>query len=71
MIKYERLFDLLENEKISQYQLVKRDHVIGGNTYDQLRDGKSVTTDTLNKLCNYLQCDISDIIEYIPDDTLN
>jgi putative transcriptional regulator len=30
--------------------------------------GYSTSTDTLNKLCTFFNCEISDLIEYISDD---
>ncbi len=30
--------------------------------------GYSTSTDTLNKLCNFFNCEISDLVEYISDE---
>jgi DNA-binding Xre family transcriptional regulator len=29
-------------------------------------EGSNVTTDNLDRLCNYLECELSDLAEYIP-----
>ena len=34
----------------------------------RLRYNQPVSTNTLDRLCNILECDISDIMEHIPDD---
>lgn len=70
MIKYERLFDYLRNEGITEYRL-KKEKIVSASSIQRMHEGLSISIDTLDKLCNYLKCDISDIIEYIPDDTLN
>ena len=33
----------------------------------RLKAGESVSTNTLDALCKILQCDIRDIVEYLPD----
>ncbi|WP_243171477.1 helix-turn-helix transcriptional regulator [Faecalispora jeddahensis] len=40
---------------------------ISGSTLLRLQNNESVSTNTLNTLCNILKCDLSDIVEYIPD----
>lgn len=30
-------------------------------------DAKGIEFNTLNTLCNFFECDISDILEYVPD----
>lgn len=38
---------------------------------DKLRNDKNIYVSTLNDLCNMLECDLSDIIEYTPDKNLS
>ena len=35
----------------------------------KLGKGANITTDVLLKLCEYLNCDISDIVEVVPDES--
>lgn len=35
-------------------------------TYYRIRDGESVTIDTIGKICELLDCPVSDVIEYVP-----
>ncbi len=42
---------------------------IGKSTLSTIRNNKNIniSVHTLNKLCKYFDCKISDLIEYIPD----
>jgi DNA-binding Xre family transcriptional regulator len=35
----------------------------------KLGKGANITTDVLLKICEYLNCDIADIVEVVPDDS--
>lgn len=37
----------------------------------KLGKGANITTDVLLKICEYLNCDISDIVEVVPDESAN
>jgi DNA-binding Xre family transcriptional regulator len=56
----------MEKKHKSGYNLL-RDNVIGGGTLARMKQGKSVSTDTINSLCNYLHCKPGDIMTYSPD----
>lgn len=68
MITFEPLWETLKRKNISQYTLIK-EYGVSTGTLDALRKNRSVTLNTLNDLCNILQCDISDIIQFTPDKT--
>ena len=68
MIVFDRLFRTLEKRGKTPYNLIK-DRIIGGGTLQRIRDGKSISTDTVNDLCNYLSCKPSDIMTYTRDTT--
>ena len=63
MISYQRLWQKLEEEGVSQYRLIKEG--ISNSTLMRLKRNENVNTDTLNKLCQILHCNIEEIIEYI------
>ncbi len=67
MIVFDPLWKTLEQKQVSQYTLIK-DYGVSTGTLDALRKNKSITLNTLNDLCNILQCEVSDVIEFIPDD---
>ena len=66
MITFDKLFQTMEKKHKSGYNLL-RDNVIGGGTLARMKQGKSVSTDTINSLCNYLHCKPGDIMTYSPD----
>ena len=67
MIRYDKLFETMKKKNISQYKLIKVYHVSTGQL-DRLRRNENVSTYTLNMLCKILDCKLSDIAEYIPDE---
>ena len=67
MITFEPFWKTLKQKGISQYALIKK-HGVSTGTLDALRKNKSITLNTLNDLCNILQCSVSDIICHTPDE---
>lgn len=65
MISYEPLFQTMRKRNISSYRLEKRG--FSRSTFYAIKQGKSVTTNTINQLCSILQCKVSDIMEYVED----
>ena len=63
MIVYERLWNTMKIKGISQYKLIKENHISPGQL-DRLRKNEHVTTHTLDQLCSILHCRIEDIVEY-------
>lgn len=47
---------------------LRRDKIISEGTMQHIRNGKGITTDTLNTICLILRCQPSDIIEITPTD---
>jgi len=64
-MKYNKLFALLATKGLKKTDLLT---VISSPTLAKLSKGQSVTTDMIGKLCNFLQCQPGDIMEYIQDD---
>ena len=66
MITYTPLWETLKKKGMSTYTLrVKLN--ISGSTVQRLRKNMSVSTNTLDDLCELLNCSISDIVEHIPN----
>lgn len=65
MISYRPLWETMEKKRASTYLLQTRGG-ISSSTIRRLKAGESVSTNTLDALCAVLECDISDIIEYVP-----
>lgn len=70
MISYEPLRQLLKEKGISTYYLRNKcgNQNLDSKTIQRLMADESVSTNTLNALCNILQCDINDILIFQPDD---
>ena len=66
MICFDRLWEMLEQKKMSVYQLRERAG-IDRKTIRRLKANDNAETKTLNKLCVALDCKLEDIAEYIPD----
>lgn len=67
MIRFDRLWNTMKKRNISQYKLIHQYHISTGQL-DRLRKNGNVNTYTLNQLCEILDCRLSDIAEYLPDD---
>lgn len=67
MIKYDRLWQTMKNRGVSQYALYTY-HNVNRSQLDRLRKNQNVETNTIDKLCNILNCRVEDIMEHVPDD---
>ncbi len=47
---------------------LRNEKIISEGTMQHIRNGKGISTDTLNTVCLILRCQPSDIIEIIPTD---
>ena len=63
MIVYDKLWTLLKEKDVSQYKLIK-DYNISTGQLDRLRKNDNISTYTLNRLCEILDCRLEDIAEY-------
>ena len=63
MIVYDRLWDKMKQKGISQYKLIK-EHGFSTGQLDRLRKNDNISTYTLNRLCEILDCNLEDIAEY-------
>ena len=61
MMKYYKLFDLLTRRGMKKTDLLS---VVSAPTLAKLSKGETTTTDVLCKICNLLDCQPSDIMEY-------
>lgn len=60
MISYEPLWETMKKKGITQYQLINKYKVSAGQL-SRLRANSNVSTNTLNVLCEILDCDLHDI----------
>lgn len=69
MISFEPPCKLLAEREISTYYLRNKcgQFNLDSKTIQRFMNDESVLTDTLNALCNILNCDIFDLMEFKPD----
>ena len=68
MIDYTPFWKTLEKSMENWYTLTNNHHM-SHSTLHRLKHNKDVSTKTLNDLCRILNCNISDIVQYIPSET--
>ena len=66
MISYNNLWRVMKEKGISQYALIKQHHISPGQI-TRLKRNESVSTNTIEMFCRILDCQVSDIMQYIPD----
>lgn len=66
MISYSPLWNTMKNRGITTYTLIKKYNFSKG-TLDSLKQGRNISTATLNDLCNILSCRVEDVLLHIPD----
>ena len=70
MIVYYKLDTLLDERKITKTQLCK-DTGISTNVVSKISKNEVFKTDTINRICEYLHVQPSEIMEWIPDSEYN
>ena len=68
MISYEPLWNTLKCKNISQYQLINKYGVSAGQL-SRLRSNNHVSTHTLDRLCEILDCNLEDVAAYQKDNS--
>lgn len=61
---YKKLFKKLIDEEMSNKDLMERAN-ISRSTFYKMKNSENVTTDTLLRICDFFDCDISDIVERV------
>lgn len=68
MIKYkEDIFALLKEHGYNQTR-IQREKLLPAQTAQNIKAGKSITLETLNKICIMCKCQPGDLVEVIPTD---
>ncbi|MBQ1959175.1 MAG: helix-turn-helix transcriptional regulator [Firmicutes bacterium] len=66
MISYEPFWTTLKEKNQSTYTLISI-HGISSSTVNRLRHNQPINTTTLDDLCRILECDVDQILRYIPE----
>ena len=67
---YNKLWKLLIDREMKKSDL-RKNAGISSSSLAKLGKNENVTTEVLIKICNYLKCDVGDIMEFIPDESTN
>lgn len=70
MIVYEKLMNLLSEKNMNKRQL-SESIGIKANTMSALSKNRNVNMETINRICEYLHVQPSEIMEWIPDAEYN
>ena len=66
MISFDKLWVTMKAREVSTYTLREK-YNIDTRTIRRLKANENTTTDTLNTLCEILDCALHDIVEYVKD----
>ena len=69
MIKYDKLRETMKSKGITQYDLYTKYHM-NRSQLNRLRHDQNVEVNTIDKLCNILNCSVEDIMTHYPDDNV-
>ena len=47
---------------------MRKEKIMSQATMQSIREGRGITTDTLNTICTILRCQPSDVLEIVPTD---
>ena len=66
MISYEKLWETMRKQGVTQYALIKT-HGVSPAQITRLKRNESVSTHTIDVFCRILDCNVEDIMQYIKD----
>ena len=65
-VKYDRLFHLLIDRKMTNAQLIEKAGV-SANIITRLKRNQYLSLETIERLCNTLDCGVDEILEFYSD----
>jgi len=70
MISYAPLWETMKKRNATTYTLRNKHEFynISSSTIRRLKNNQSISTNTLDALCGILDCDVQDILVYVPDE---
>lgn len=66
MIVYLNILQKLADSGWTSYR-IKKEKQLPGGVIDRLREGRPVTTETLDTVCRLCECQPGDLLEWVPD----
>lgn len=68
-VNFEKYFKLAEEKGITYSQILKEAN-ISGNVLTRMRRNEYVSLESIEKICRALECDIYDILEFLPEEEI-
>ncbi|MCQ2549975.1 MAG: helix-turn-helix transcriptional regulator [Lachnospiraceae bacterium] len=68
-VNFEKYFKLAEEKGITYSQILK-DANISGNVLTRMRRNEYVSLESIEKICRVLECDITDILEFLSEEEI-
>lgn len=65
MIDYTPFWETLKKQHENWYTMTQK-HNVAFSTLSRLKNNKDISTKTINDLCLKLNCNVEDIVRYIP-----
>ena len=61
-ISYQGAFDKMQEKGVTTYR-IRKEHILSQSTLQKMREGKYVTTETIERLCLLLECTPNDLMK--------
>lgn len=65
-IRFDKLFELMHEKGLTTYK-IRKNRIISEGTLQNLRENSAVSTESIAALCAALDCQPGDIMEYVPE----
>lgn len=65
-LSYQKLISIFNDRHITSYTF-RKNKIISQAAWKKIHEGGHIDTRTIESLCQYLNCQPGDILEYIPD----
>lgn len=65
MIIYDKMFETMKAKGITQYTLIKK-YGFSPGQLTRIKKNNNINTHTVNMLCEILNCNVEDIMTYVP-----
>ena len=66
MVTYDKLWETMKRRQLSQYRMILY-YGISASQLGRLKKNMYVSTHTIEMLCDILECQVEDVLEYRPD----
>lgn len=63
MMSFSPLWKTMKDKNISVYSLIYK-HKVSRSTIDKLKHDRNITLATVERLCEILDCQVEDVVEY-------